>query len=40
MIKKMSNILYNFLYKFVKILKLNGVKIDKCLAISKHLLFD
>lgn len=36
----MSNILYNFLYKFVKNLKLNGAKIDKCLAISKHLLFD
>lgn len=36
---KMCNILYDFIYKFVKILKLTAVKIGKYLIVFKHLLF-
>lgn len=35
----MCNILYDFIYKFVKILKLAGIKIGKYLIVFKHLLF-
>ena len=36
---KVCNILYDFIYKFVKILKLAGIKIGKYLIVFKHLLF-